>query len=232
MINPNVNDVYGDVLHAFSFGQNTKPMLAIETLFSALSPAGKPFELEMGAVFHLSPSREEAGIILLENGICSICHSRNNLLITSAFSPSILGLIDGYSTYYEVPARPQHYLYGETHCRGKFVALDDFVSIADEQNLWHDVARILAHRMMVMSAREEEMVGVDSYLKVRTMLIELGSYPEEYRLQIQALSFIQRRTNISRSRVMAILSELRKGQYITIDNGKLTAIHQKLPAAF
>ncbi|WP_419761793.1 helix-turn-helix domain-containing protein [Algibacter miyuki] len=45
---------------------------------------------------------------------------------------------------------------------------------------------------------------------VRTLLTELADYPEEYRRQINALSFIQRRTNLSRSRVMSILAELRK----------------------
>ncbi|MGT8857971.1 helix-turn-helix domain-containing protein [Enterobacter sp. 186315] len=232
MFKLNVDELNGDALHAFSFAHNTKPTLATETLFNALMPAGKPFELEQGKTHYLSPDRENAGIILFEHGICSICHVGNDLFISSMFSPAILGLIDGYSVFYEVPSRPQHYLYAETLCYGKFVALNDFVRICDEQNLWHDVARILAHRLMVMSAREEELLGVDSYLKVRTLLIELNAYPEEYRLQIQVLNFIQRRTNISRSRVMAILSELRKGEYITIDNGKLIAIEQKLPAAF
>lgn len=232
MFTPNVDDLNGEALHAFSFAQQTKPFLALDTLFRALIPAGKPFELQPGKTFQLSPDRENSGIVLLEHGICSICHSGNNLFITSAFSPSILGLIDGYSVFYDVPFRPQHYLYGETLCHGKFVPLNDFVEIADRDNLWHDVARILAHRLMAMSAREEELVGVESYLKVRTMLIELGSYPEEYRKQIQVLNFIQRRTNISRSRVLAILSELRKGEYITIENSRLIAVNQKLPAAF
>lgn len=232
MFTLHVDDSIGDALHAFSFAHNTKPTFAVESLFNALMPVGKPFDLPQGKTYLLNPDRESAGIILLEHGICSVCHAGNDLFITSMFSPSILGLVDGYSIFYDVPARPRHYLYAETLCYGKFVPLNDFVRICDEQNLWHDVARILAHRLMVMSAREEELVGVDSYLKVRTMLIELNAYPEEYRQQIQVLSFVQRRTNISRSRVLAILSELRKGEYITIDNGKLVAIHQKLPAAF
>ncbi|PQQ61214.1 hypothetical protein C6H70_21800, partial [Klebsiella pneumoniae] len=54
---------------------------------------------------------------------------------------------------------------------------------------------------------------------VRTLLTELADYPEAYRRQINVLSFIQRRTNLSRSRIMSILSELRKGGYITVHRG-------------
>ncbi len=98
----------------------------------------------------------------------------------------------------------------ETVCSGRFVRLPDFIKIADECDLWHDVARCLAYRLMVMSARDRELVGVDSYLKVRALLIEIWAYPQAYRENIIVLNFIQRRTGISRSRTMKILSELKK----------------------
>lgn len=93
------------------------------------------------------------------------------------------------------------------------------VEILNEKNLWQEMAHILAQRLMVLRMRSQEMVGVDSYPMVRTLLTELADYPEEYRRQINALSFIQRRTNLSRSRVMSILAELRKGGYITVHRG-------------
>lgn len=127
--------------------------------------------------------------------------------------------------------RPEHFLLAETACTGRFVCLADFIKIADECDLWHDVARCLAYRLMVMSARDCELVGVDSYLKVRTLLIEIWAYPQTYRENIIVLNFIQRRTGISRSRTMKILSELKKGGYIHIDNGRLTALG-KLPVAY
>ncbi len=129
------------------------------------------------------------------------------------------------------PARPEHFLLAETVCTGRFVRLPDFIKIADECDLWHDVARCLAYRLMVMSARDRELVGVDSYLKVRALLTEIWAYPQAYRESIIVLNFIQRRTGISRSRTMKILSELKKGGYIHIDNGRLTALG-KLPVAY
>lgn len=227
-----INDVNGDVMHAFTFAQQTKPLSAQQVLFNALTPVSQPFFIAAGETYQFSPDRENAGIVLLSTGIGSVCHKENHLYISSAFAPTVLGLIDGYSLYYNVPARPQHYFYAETDCEGYFVPLNKFVEIADEQNLWHDVARILAHRLIVMSAREQELVGVDSYLKVRSLILELWTYPEEYRKGINVVSFIQRRTGLSRSRTMTFLSELRKGGYITIVRGKLTSVDQKLPVAY
>lgn len=120
------------------------------------------------------------------------------------------GMVDSYGATYNVPARPEHFLLAETVCTGRFVRLPDFIKIADECDLWHDVARCLAYRLMVMSARDRELVGVDSYLKVRALLTEIWAYPQAYRESIIVLNFIQRRTGISRSRTMKILSELKK----------------------
>lgn len=103
--------------------------------------------------------------------------------------------------------------------------------IVEECELWHDVARFLAYRLMVMCVRDRELVGVDSYLKVRALLIEIWAYPDEYRQSINVLNFVQRRTGISRSRTLKLLSELKKGGYINIENGRLISIW-KLPAAY
>lgn len=224
-------DIAGKGLHAFTFSQNTKPVKAIDALFQHLTPFSTPFALTAGDMLPLSPDKDSAGIILLKHGVCSVCHKESGLYISSAFSPSVMGLIDGYSLYYDVPERPQHLLYAETDCTGYFVRLNDFISLAEERGLWHDVARILAHRLMLMSARDRELVGVDSYQKVRPLLIELWLYSPKYREKINVMSFIQRRTGLSRSRTLKILSELRRGEFITITGGKLVAIH-KLPTAF
>jgi len=84
---------------------------------------------------------------------------------------------------------------------------------------------------MMMSARDSELVGNDAYSKIRSLLMELWLYPEEIRRQIKVSSFIQRRTRISRSRIMDVLAELKKGQYIEMKSGVLVSM-EKLPSAF
>lgn len=217
-------------LHSFTFSQQAKPYAAIDAIFSALRPFGQPFVLQAGEEMQLNL---ECGnrIVLLEDGVFSYCRSDDRMLVTSEFAPSLMGLTDSYGITYDVPARPEHFLVAETLTRGCAVSLADFVRIVGECDLWHDVARFLAYRLMVMSVRDRELVGVDSYLKVRTLLIEIWSYSEEYRRSINVLNFIQRRTGISRSRTLKLLSELKKGGYINIDNGRLLSV-QKLPVAY
>lgn len=230
MNEPSTQDSNENALHSFLFSQQAKPHAAIDALFTALMPFGQPFTLGIGDEFYLQ-ANDENYIVLLESGIVSYCRRDNGLHITSSFAPSVVGMVDSYGATYNVQARPEHFLIAETACSGRFVRLPDFLKIVNECDLWHDVARCLAYRLMVMSARDRELVGVDSYLKVRALLIEIWAYPQAYRENIIVLNFIQRRTGISRSRTMKILSELKKGGYITIDNGRLTALG-KLPVAY
>jgi CRP-like cAMP-binding protein len=219
-----------NTLHSYLFSQQAKPHAAIDALFSALLPFGKPFTVATGEEFLLH-SEQVNRIVLLESGIFSFCRSDSRLHVLSAFAPSLVGLVDSYGVTYNVPTRPEHILIAETECRGRAVSLPDFIKVADECDLWHDVARILAYRLMVMNVRDRELVGVDSYLKVRALLIEIWAYADEYRQSINVLNFIQRRTGISRSRTMKLLSELRRGGYINIDGGRLLDV-KKLPMAY
>lgn len=221
-----------EVLNSFSFGLDTKPLNAINKIIDSLSNSGDFFELQPEEEFSFDTKGSDKLIMLLTKGTGTICHSENELVVTTIFSPSVLGLIDGYSKFYKVNIRLSHFFIAETYCSGHIVPLDKFVEIMDEKNLWHDIARILASRLMIMSIREKEFIGVDSYLMVRTLLLELGRYSSEYRQQINVLSFIQRRTNLSRSRILSILSELRKGDYISMEKGTLMTINKKIPEQF
>lgn len=227
----NIENCTDDSLHSFIFNQKSKPLAALANVLQKLIPHGTPLSLEVGEVFPLGMNKEEQKIVILDEGITSFCHAKSQRQLCAIFAPTLLGLIDSYARTYEVSEWPHHYLVAETRCKGYSILLVDFIRLSDELNLWHDIARILAQRLMVMSAREQELVGVDSYLKVRALLIEISIYPDAYRQQINIMSFIQRRTGLSKSRIMKILSELKKGGYISIDNGKLVDM-KKLPAAY
>lgn len=82
-----------------------------------------------------------------------------------------------------------------------------------------------------MSARENELVGVDVFTRVRALLLELWIYPQDVRNQINVQTFIQIRTSVSRSQILKILAALKAGGYITIERGRLTNV-QKIPRSF
>lgn len=96
-------------LRSFSFGRNTKPALAVQRIFQALLPVSTPLELQPDERFEFCDTENNAHIFLLREGTGVVCHDENNMAITTLFSPSVLGLIDGYSTFYDVEARPKHF---------------------------------------------------------------------------------------------------------------------------
>lgn len=218
-------------VNSFIFGVETKPIDAINNLIDKLSPYGDKIRILPHQNFMLSQARDKAFIILLNEGCFSLYHKVTNLRITTLFSPSVVGLIDGYGLFYDVDNRPQHFIKAETLCVGWSLPLDVFVEKCDEETLWHDIAKILAHRLIIMSAREEELVGNDAYSKIKSSILELWQYPDYVRMNINLAHYIQDRTGLSRSRVMDILSHLKEGAYIEITAGKLVAVG-KLPKAY
>lgn len=204
----------------------------MESLLSAFRPVSTPFELAQSNYYHFPLAQSESGFILLEEGVASVCFAENQLVISTVLAPAILGLIDNYGVFNGLPDIRHSSLFAETDLSGRWIAHQAAVNILNEKNLWQEMAHILTQRLMVLSMRERELLGVDSYQMVRILLMELVVYSETYRRQINVLRFIQRRTNLSRSRIMSILSELRKGGYIIIHRGVLMTIAQPLPANF
>lgn len=218
-------------LHAFAFSRKTIPLSAINNLHEKLIQFGTQWTLHPGQKYIFSEEKDKAGILMMTEGVCSMCHQEGDLHAATIFSPSVLGLISAYGLYYDVEPRPRHYICAETSCHGYLIDIEKFLECADKFGLWHDIARILAYRVMVMSAREMEFIGVDSYTKMRALLNELWLYPEHYRNQINVTPFLQRRSGLSRSQVMRIISELRSGGYIVTSEGKLLLL-KTLPIGY
>lgn len=225
------SDAASEQESAFRFSIETKPIEAIIRIHNELISYGRPFILPANKKLLLSSSKDNFFIVLVEKGCFSFCHRRTNLHIGTSFAPAIFGLIDGYSYFHNVKGRPQHYIQAETLCTGWLVPVDIFLQKSDELNLWRDIAKILAQRLMIMCSRDTELTGNDIYCKIKTLLAEIWTYPEEIRKQITVASFIHHRTRVSKSRILGILAELKKGDYIQIESGILMSL-SKLPEAF
>lgn len=219
--------------HRFSFAMKTKPMKSLDVLFVALLPRSKKIIVQKNKTYKINKEKDGKGIVLLSDGIATLTYANSGLYASTIYPPTVLGFVHGYSSFYEVPnTSPQDmHLFAETDVTLFFVPLQDFVEIIDSLNLWHDVARILAHRLMFMLDKDAGNLGNNSYLKIKNIILEVWSYPEEYRANINLPFFIQKRTGLSRSRVMKILMDLKKGEYITMNAGKLISI-SKLPVAY
>lgn len=218
-------------LHAFAFSKKRIPLSAINNLHEKLIPFGTQWTLHPKQKYIFSEEKEKAGILMMTEGVCSVCHHEGDLYSATVFSPSVLGLFSAYGLYYDVEPSPRHCICAETSCHGYFIDIEKFFECVNKFGLWHDIGHILAYRVMFMSAREMEFFGVDSYTKMRALLNELWLYPEHYRNQISVIPFLQRRSGLSRSQVVRIISELRSGGYIVTSEGKLSLL-KTLPIGY
>lgn len=222
------NDVFD---HYFSFAVKSKPMKAIETIFSHLLPYGKKIKLKKGKYYRINEENDGVGLMLLTDGLVSFINAETGHFISTFYPPTIIGISHGYNSFYEVPNSIRNTLHAETDADLIFIPLQTFVDTADKEELWHDIARILAHRIVTLMNKENNYIGVDSYSIIKSIIQEVWLYPDHYRLQISLPKFIQNRSGISRSRIMKILSDLKLGGYVNIVNGKLLSV-AKLPTSY
>lgn len=105
-------------LNAFNFARQTRPLAAIARLHERLIPFSEPFRLSARRSFYFGENEANADILLLQTGFFSVCRVTDDLHMASGFAPTVVGLIDGYSTIYEIKYRPKHYLIAESECCG------------------------------------------------------------------------------------------------------------------
>lgn len=230
-------DLYSnEEVTSFELSQITKPQFAIDRIIERLCHHVDKVVLSPGDTYVLSQSNKKSGIVLLASGAArfyakKINSTENAMLFGVAFSPNILGLIGGYSDFYGVKYTPFHYIEAETSCVAYVLSAEEFAGLVDKYELWHDVSRILAYRLLVLIARKVELEGCDAYKKIRSLLFELWAYPHEVREGINVFTFIRSRTLISRSQILKILSELRSGNYIEMNKGRLSSLN-RLPRSY
>ncbi|ECQ0237614.1 hypothetical protein FZT01_24485, partial [Salmonella enterica] len=198
---------------------------------NAYSPTGKEKNLEAILNIHrhfiegIPPATITAGktvdiridnqshILLITKGAIKACRRVDGIVIGSGVSPMILGLVDAYADLYQLEEDSDVFFIAETTCEYYPVPVKYFVEIADEKHLWRDISNILMYRIAFMTNRDKNLIGQDAYSQIKALLLELWSYPESSRFEINAQNFIQQRTGLSRSRIMQVLSELKAGNY-------------------
>lgn len=112
----------------------------------------------------------------MELGIVFFCCDDNWFYIFLLFVLLVVGMVDSYGVIYNVFVWLEYFLFVEMVCIGRFVCLLDFIKIVDECDLWYDVVCCLVYCLMVMSVCDCELVGVNFYLKVWVLLIEIWVY--------------------------------------------------------
>lgn len=152
---------------------------------------------------------------MLITGSAQTYRNTDHLLVASIPSLSILGF-GGQNSVYIVTAES---------CKIATMPLDEFYRHIQEQEMWE----VLAKHMIMVSNKlfyySKLMSSPTAYETIRNQLMELNHEPEEIRKTVSVERYIRDRTHLSRSSIMKILAELKKGNYIDIEDGKLLEIH-------
>lgn len=92
---------------------------------------------------------------------------------------------------------------------------------------------ILSYMTIFTLDLHNEREKCTSYQVIREMLFRYIYRTQVHTHETEGVAaFILQRTNLSRAQVFRILSDLKKGEYITIEKGKLVSINKALPSDY
>lgn len=195
-----------------------RPSHLIADIYKKVSDGSVPFILSPDEIL-VQPGMNEGPVAwFFTRGMFSTYRRIDNLQVLTSYatpeSMSVFGIAEG------LMKESLFFLKAETPCEGFSIKLSMLYELNNPE-LWQNVAELLSWFIKLASIRDHQLVGVSSYSIIRSQLITLMSYPEEFRLNITALLFIKQRTNLSRSNILRIINELQSGGYINIHRGHL-----------
>ncbi|WMU74342.1 helix-turn-helix domain-containing protein [Enterobacter bugandensis] len=98
---------------------------------------------------------------------------------------------------------------------------EDFAQLMTEKNLWPELTKVLSWYICLLSKRDDVLVARSAYSVVREFLYEINELIVHQQRDINIYDYIQEYTNLARSTIIKILSDLKKGQYIVVEKGRL-----------
>jgi CRP-like cAMP-binding protein len=122
--------------------------------------------------------------------------------------------------------------YNSTHMQGvvrsntvvRTIHKSEFQRLMTEHGLWPDLTKVLAWYICMLSKRDDVLVARSAYSVVREFLIEINELIVQQQRDINIYDYIQEYTNLARSTIIKILSDLKKGQYIVVEKGRLLSL--------
>jgi len=199
-----------------SFGQKQVSPYG-KVLIDALSPFAEIKKIAARRNLYLSINQVLYCYLLLE-GEFGIYRKSDHRMLAIVSSPTILG-ITGLVT-----ANTSIYMKALVPAVAGRVPLEVVQHTIQEQNLWETLSRhlmLLADRLYVSA---EQLSAPTAFDMVCTQLTELMREHDDIRENITAERYIRDKTELSRSRIMHILSELKKSGHIDIQKGILLSV--------
>ncbi|SAF53236.1 helix-turn-helix domain-containing protein [Enterobacter kobei] len=154
---------------------------------------------------------------IIAEGKVELCRE-DSIVIAIGKAPLVLGLGSITNMYEGMFIRTL------TTCKIGMLSAQEALGLIEKEDLW----RPLANHMLIIAAKlytvGMQLSAPTTYEIICSQLHELMSEDESVRGSITAERYIRNKTPLSRSGVMKILSSLKSGGYINIEQGKLISI--------
>ena len=85
-----------------------------------------------------------------------------------------------------------------------------FAQLMTEKNLWPELTKVLSRYICLLSKRDDVLVARSAYSVVREFLYEINELIVHQQRDINIYDYIQEYTNLARSTIIKILSDLKK----------------------
>lgn len=170
--------------------------------------------------------KNQPQLYLFLKGELSILRASDGLLIVTVYDPHLFGIAEMIQ-----PVRG-HMLRAETESTILRVDAKTAMDVFRQHGVWEDAVALLSYHTAYLFYRDALLVQQKTYSVIRDHLQEMSQLPEETRMRISILDYIQERTHLSRSSVLNVLSALKNGDYIEFKRGGYLVKLNKLPERF
>ncbi|MBK5143120.1 helix-turn-helix domain-containing protein [Budviciaceae bacterium BWR-B9] len=198
-----------------------KPIDAIQILIDKLSPYAHQ---------EISPSHKKFyctdQCYLVQDGYVQLHRIQDEMIMYSSSAPTILGLSSNL-----IPGAEDFFFTTKTTTTIAILTTSKATQIIESENLWEYLSIFQAYIIRRMHEYHGRTTALSAYEITRNQLINLMHEPDEVRNNITAVQYIQDHTRLSRSGVMKMLSQLKKGNYIELNKGLLIKIN-KMPLGY
>lgn len=202
-----------------------RPEQSIQRLLALLTPIAEKVNVVPRKRITWTHKNEPQLYLFLE-GELSILRASDGLLIVTFYEPHLFGIAEMIQ-----PVRG-HLLRAETESTILSVNAKTAMETFRQHRIWEDVTVLLSYHMAYLFYRDALLVQQSNYSVIRNHLQEMSLLPEEMRMRMTILEYIQDRTHLSRSSVLNVLSALKSGNYIAFKRGGYLTEINHLPERF
>lgn len=202
-----------------------RPEQSIQRLTALLQPIAEKMKVVPRKRMTWTHKNQPQLFLFLE-GELSILRASDGLLIVTVYDPHLFGIAEMIQ-----PVRG-HLLRAESESTILRVDAQTAMQMFREKGVWEDVASVLSYHTAYLFYRDALVVQQRTYSVIRNHLQEMILLPEETRMKISILDYIQERTHLSRSSILNVLSALKNGHYIEFKRGGYLMSVSSLPERF